>query len=144
MGSKEDFWIALVVECFGTVAVIEYFLKLWLGVSKGMLSVKYFRSNNACFVSVELHGDHMTHNAEVNLATLSFVYITRFYLTRFLPPSAPIGGMFWDSTCIEMFLDCGHSIWDCAVRESVRLCRRGICSTVPYGNLLDCAIWKSV
>ena len=35
-------------------------LKLWLGVSKGMLRVEYFRSNKAFFVSVEFHGDHET------------------------------------------------------------------------------------
>ena len=45
-------------------------LKLWLGVSKGMLPVKYFCSNKPSFyVSVEFHGGH---KAEVNLATLSF------------------------------------------------------------------------
>ena len=32
-------------------------LKMWLVVSKGILSVEYFHSNKA-FVSVEFHGDH--------------------------------------------------------------------------------------
>ena len=31
-------------------------LKLWLGVSKGMLNVKYFRSTKPLYVSVEFHG----------------------------------------------------------------------------------------
>ena len=35
-------------------------LELWLGISKGMLPVKYFRCNKASFVSVEFHGDHKT------------------------------------------------------------------------------------
>ena len=37
-----------------------YVLRLCFGVSKGMLSVKYFHSIKAFFVSVEFHGDHKT------------------------------------------------------------------------------------
>ena len=48
--------IVVDVEALGPPQVI----KLWLGVRKGMLPVKYFRSNKASFVSVELHGDHNT------------------------------------------------------------------------------------
>ena len=41
-------------------------LKLWLGVSKGMLSVEYFGSTEPLFVSVEFNGDHKTaHKDEV-------------------------------------------------------------------------------
>ena len=36
-----------------------YALKLWLGVSKGMLPVKYFCKQSPHFVSVKFHGDHM-------------------------------------------------------------------------------------
>ena len=35
-------------------------LELWLGVSKGMLPVKYFCSTKFLLVSVEFHGDHKT------------------------------------------------------------------------------------
>ena len=35
-------------------------LKTVVGVSKGMLPVKYFRSNKASFVSVNLYGDRNT------------------------------------------------------------------------------------
>ena len=47
-------------------------LKLWLGVSKGMLPVKYFLSIKAFFVLVEFHGDHKTvAMMRYNLAILS-------------------------------------------------------------------------
>ena len=35
-------------------------LKLWLWLSKGILPVKYFCSNNVCLVSVEFNEDHKT------------------------------------------------------------------------------------
>ena len=60
-------------ECFRDTTC----LKTVVGVSKGMLPVKYLRSNKASFVSVEFHGDHKTHIVVVNQATLSFWDITR-------------------------------------------------------------------
>ena len=52
-------------------------LKLWLGVSKGMLPVKCFCSTKSLFVSAEFNGDHKTVT-KVNLVTLSFWDITTF------------------------------------------------------------------
>ena len=47
-------------------------LKLWLGVSKGMLLVKYFCLTKPLFVRVKFIGDH---KGEVNLITLCFVLL---------------------------------------------------------------------
>ena len=41
-------------ESIGTIGC------LWLGVGKGMLHVKYFRSNKASFVSIKFPGDLKT------------------------------------------------------------------------------------
>ena len=51
-----------------------------VGVSKGMLSVKYFCSNmDSFFVSVEFDGDHKTvTNMRLDLATLSLGDIAGF------------------------------------------------------------------
>ena len=35
-------------------------LRLWLGVSKGMLPVKYFHSSHVPFVSFKFYEDHQT------------------------------------------------------------------------------------
>ena len=48
-------FLALVVEVKASGA--PHVLKLLLGVSKGMLPVRYFCSNNIFFVSVEFHGN---------------------------------------------------------------------------------------
>ena len=47
----------IVVELM--VSGLPHVLTLWLGVNKGMLPVKYFRSTKH-FVSVECHGDDET------------------------------------------------------------------------------------
>ena len=52
---------------------------LWLGVSKGMLRVKYFRANKASFcVNRISRRSYGCHRVEVNLATISFGEITGF------------------------------------------------------------------
>ena len=54
-------------------------LELWLVVRKGMLLMKYIRSTDPIFMSVEHHGDHRTaYKDEINLVILSFWDITGF------------------------------------------------------------------
>ena len=54
-------------------------LELRLGVSKGMLNVKYFPSPKNFFVQVEFCGNHKTvTEMRQNLTTLSFEGITGF------------------------------------------------------------------
>ena len=50
-------------------------LRLWLGVGKGMLHVKYFRFNKTSFVSWRSYDCHMV---EVNLANIRFADIIAF------------------------------------------------------------------
>ena len=49
----------------------------WLRVSKGVLPVKYFCSNNF-FVSVEFLENNKCHKIRINLATPSFWDMTEF------------------------------------------------------------------
>ena len=44
-----------------------HLLKLWLGISKGMLSANSFTPTNHLFTSIEI----ICHNDEVNLATIT-------------------------------------------------------------------------
>ena len=65
-------------------------LKLFFGVGKDMIPVKYFCSNKASFfvsvlVSIKFHVDHMTvTKIKQNLATLSFGHVTGFRTLVFL------------------------------------------------------------
>ena len=51
-------------------------LPVWLTVGLEMLPAKYFHTINASFVSVEFHGNNMTHRFEVNQATIDSWDIT--------------------------------------------------------------------
>ena len=53
-------------------------LKQWLGVSKGVFSIEYFLSNKSGFLSLGLHGSHLTQKFYGNLAIFSFGDITGF------------------------------------------------------------------
>ena len=74
------FYATFLKNCGRDVSLgLPHVLKLWLGVSNGMLPVKYFNSNKASFcisqISLRSHG---CHKDDVNLATLSFGDIARF------------------------------------------------------------------
>ena len=58
-------------------------LKLWLGVGKGMLSVKHFCSTKPLLVSVKLNRHHRTATKmRQNLASLNFGDITSLQIAK--------------------------------------------------------------
>ena len=57
-GSGPTHVLTIVIDVKGSG--LPHVLELWLGVSKGMLPVKYFCSNKASFLSVEFFQDHKT------------------------------------------------------------------------------------
>ena len=55
-GSFDTIFLKLCDEVKATKP--PHVLELWLMVSKGMLPVKYLRSNKTCLMSVDCHEDH--------------------------------------------------------------------------------------
>ena len=71
--------------------------KTAVGLSKGMLPVKYLRSNNAFFASIKFHGDHKTVTSHSPVSVIfhgdhKTVTMMRQNLTTF---------SFWDITRLK-------------------------------------------